>query len=272
MQQIINFIIRYKITLLYILLMTIALSFTIQSHSYHRSKFFNSANQISGSVYNMSSNASSYFDLREQNKRLVQENRNLRTLLFNKKEEDSIKIDTSNIDYFITSAKIIKNSYASPRNYLTINKGKSDGIEQDMGVITDKGILGIVDYTSSNYGKVQSILNTISNINAKIKNTNYFGSLVWDTKRYDVVQLVDIPRSVPLHVGDTITTGAMSSIFPENIPIGVIKNYALNVSQTQYNIDVQLFNDMANVKNIYIVNNINRPEIQELESKIENVP
>lgn len=252
--------------------MTIALIFTIQSHSYHRSKFFNSANQISGSIYNMYSNASSYFDLTEQNKNLVEENRKLRSILFNKEEETSIEMDTANLNYTVTSAKIIKNSYASPRNYLTINKGKNNGIEQDMGVITDKGILGIVDYTSSNYGKVQSILNTISNINAKIKNTNYFGSLVWDTKRYDVVQLVDIPRSVPLHVGDTITTGAMSSIFPENIPIGVIKNYDLNVSQTLYNIDVQLFNDMANIKNIYIVNNINRPEIQELESKIENVP
>lgn len=252
--------------------MTIALSFTIQSHSYHSSKFFNSANQISGGIYNMSSNTSSYFDLNEQNKSLVEENRKLRSILFNKEEETSIEMDTANLNYIVTSARIIKNSYANPRNYLTINKGKNDGIEQDMGVITDKGILGIVDYTSSNYGKVQSILNTISNINAKIKNTNYFGSLVWDTKRYDVVQLVDIPRSVPLHVGDTITTGAMSSIFPENIPIGVIKNYGLNVSQTQYNIDVQLFNDMANIKNIYIVNNINRPEIQELESKIENVP
>lgn len=252
--------------------MIIALGFTVRSKSYHEAKFFNSANQISGGIYNAFSNTTSYFDLNEQNKRLIQENKDLRKLLFNNKEGDSIKIDTTNINYIITSAKIIKNSYASPLNYLTINKGKNDGIEQDMGVITDKGILGIIDYTSSNYGKVQSILNTKSNINAKIKNTNYFGSLVWDTERYDVVQLVDIPRSVPLHVGDTITTGAMSSIFPENIPIGVIKKYNLNASQTLYDINVQLFNDMTNIKNIYIIKNINRPEIIALESNIENVP
>ncbi|NJB71907.1 rod shape-determining protein MreC [Saonia flava] len=271
MQQIINFIIRYKITLLYIFLMSIALGFTIQSHSFHKSKFFNSANRISGGVYNISSSVSSYFDLGEQNKKLVEENRRLRGLLYNKKGESLFKMDTSNINYTLTSAKIIKNSYASPRNYLTIDKGRNDSIKQDMGVITSNGIIGIVDYTSSKYGKVQSILNTKSNINAKIKNTDYFGSLVWNTERYDVVQLIDIPRLVPLHVGDTIVTGAMSSIFPENIPIGTIRKYDLNASKTLYNIDVQLFNDMANLKNAYIIINTNRAEILELESKLENV-
>ena len=134
-----------------------------------------------------------------------------------------------------------------------------------MGVITTEGILGIVENTSSNFSTVQSVLNTKSNINAKIKNTDYFGSLVWDARDYRVVQLVDIPRLVPLVVGDTIVTGAMSSIFPENIPVGVIKKYDLNASKSFYNIDVELFNDMANVKNIYLIRNRNKREIEELE-------
>ena len=139
-----------------------------------------------------------------------------------------------------------------------------------MGVITTNGILGIVENTSSNFSTVQSVLNTKSNINAKIKNTNYFGSLIWDAKEYNVVQLIDIPRLVPLVVGDTIVTGAMSSIFPENIPIGTIKKYDLNTSKSFYNIDVQLFNDMANVKNVYLVKNKNRKEIIELEANTTN--
>ena len=139
-----------------------------------------------------------------------------------------------------------------------------------MGVITTNGILGIVENTSSNFSTVQSVLNTKSNINAKIKNTNYFGSLIWDAKEYNVVQLIDIPRLVPLVVGDTIVTGAMSSIFPENIPIGTIKKYDLNTSKSFYNIDVQLFNDMANVKNVYFVKNKNRIEIIELEANTTN--
>ena len=139
-----------------------------------------------------------------------------------------------------------------------------------MGVITSEGILGIIEKTSNNYSAVQSILNTKSNINAKIKNTNYFGSLTWNTERYDQVQLEDIPRLVPLMVGDTIVTGAMSSIFPENVPIGTIKKFDLNASQSFYRIDVQLFNDMTNIKNVYIIENPNREEILQLETELNN--
>lgn len=270
MQQIINFIIRYKTSLLYFLLLIFALAFTVQSHSYHRSKFFNSSNWITGSIYEASSNISSYFGLDEENKKLLEENQRLRKLLFNLKQPDSVALDTLNINYTITSAQVIKNSYANQRNYVTINKGKNHGIRQDMGVITAKGILGIVENTSSNYASVQSILNTLSNINAKIKNTDHFGSLVWNTEQYNVVQLIDIPRLVPLFVGDTIVTGAMSSIFPENIPIGTIRKFDLNTSKSFYNIDVELFNDMTNIKNVYIINNRNRQEILQLESETAN--
>ena len=134
---------------------------------------------------------------------------------------------------------------------------------------TSKGILGIVENTSNNFATVQSILNEKSNINAKIKNTDHFGSLVWDTKRYNVVQLVDIPRLVPLTIGDTIVTGGMSSIFPENIPIGTIRKFDLNTSKSFYNIDVALFNDMTNIKNVYIIDNSYREEILELEKQTE---
>lgn len=270
MQQIIKFILRYKTTLLYLFLLVVALGFTIQSHSYHRSKFFNSSNWITGGIYNTSNNITTYFDLDEENERLVEENRRLRKLLYNNKRKDSVEIDTAGINYTVTSAQVIKNSYANPDNYITINRGRKDSIKQDMGVITSKGILGIVENTSNNYASVQSILNTKSNINAKIKNTDYFGSLTWNASGYNVVQLQDIPRLVPLLVGDTIVTGAMSSIFPENIPIGTIKKFDLNESKSFYSIDVQLFNDMTNIKNVYVIDHINRQEIIQLEEETED--
>lgn len=270
MQQIINFIVRNKTALLYVLLLIISLAFTASSHSFHRSRFFNSANWVSGTIYNSSEDITSYFNLEEENKVLLEENRRLRSLLFNRDLPEPRELDTAALDYRVKTAEIIKNSYANPDNYITINKGEKQGIRQDMGVITSKGILGIVEHTTNNYSAVQSILNSKSTINAKIKNTNYFGSLVWNGKDYNVVQLEDIPRLVPILVGDTIVTGAMSSIFPENIPIGTIRKYTLNQSQSFYSIDVGLFNDMTNLKHVYIIENTRKPEIQEIEAKITN--
>ena len=265
MQQIINFIVRYRTFLLYLLLFTISLIFTVRSHSFHRSKFFNSSSWLSGTVYNTSSNIRSYFNLREENRELLEENLRLRRALYTNSVKDSLAPSGDSLPYRVVSARVIKNSFSSPNNYITINKGQRDSIEQDMGVITSDGILGIVERTSNRFATVQSILNTNSNINAKIANTDYFGSLVWNGEAYDVVQLEDIPRLVPLLVGDTIVTGAMSSIFPENIPIGVIKKFDLNESETFYRIDVALFNDMANLKNVYVILDTRKEEIQELE-------
>lgn len=270
MQQIINFVIRNKNFLLYLLLLMVSLGFTIQSHSYHQSRFFNSANWITGNIYATAQGITSYFDLSEENKKLITENQRLRTILFNRGATDSISLDSVHHSFIVTTAQVINNSFSKSRNYITINKGSKDSLKPDMGVITSEGILGIIENTSGQYATVQSILNENSNINAKIKNSNHFGSLVWDTKRYNIVQLIDIPRMVPLNIGDTIVTGAMSSIFPENIPIGTIQKYDLDTSNSFYLIDIALFNDMTNIKNVFIVNNLNREEILELESKTPN--
>lgn len=266
MQQIINFLIRNSILLLFVFLLTISVSITISAHSYHQSKFFNSTSWFTGTLYQNVTNISSYFDLREQNQKLVDENTILRKALFNSTDTTLLpsEITSDNFTYQVVSGAIIKNSFAMQDNYILINRGKRDSIAQDMGVITSKGILGIVENTSPKFATVQSILNTKSNINAKIKNMNYFGSLIWDAEEFNTVQLVDIPRLVPLTVGDTIVTGAQSSIFPENIPIGTIKDFALTPSKSGYTINIALFNDMSNVKNVYIITNKDRKEIETL--------
>ena len=168
------------------------------------------------------------------------------------------------------SGKVINNNYAKVRNYITINKGRNDSVAPDMGVITTHGILGIVENVSNGFATVQSILNEKSKINAKIKNTNHFGSLKWDAERYDVVQLTDVPRLVKLTVGDTVVTGAKSSIFPENIPIGTIQKFDLDTSNSYYTIDLKLFNDMTNIKNVYVIQNKDKEEIMNLEQATED--
>ncbi len=74
MQQIINFLIRNKNNILFLLLLTFSLFLTIQSHSYQKSKFISSANFLSGGIYSWTSNINSYFNLEEYNLRLLQEN------------------------------------------------------------------------------------------------------------------------------------------------------------------------------------------------------
>ncbi|CAD0001466.1 MULTISPECIES: rod shape-determining protein MreC [Flavobacterium] len=270
MQQIFNFIIRNSNRLLFLLLLGISLALTIQSHSFHRSRMISSANFISGGVYEKINNVNEYLNLRTENDELVLENARLKSLLFNKEDTtkapmiDSIK-GVKPADIIVS--KVIHNSYSTHENYITLNSGSNEGVKQDMGVINSLGIIGIVDNTSPNYSTVISILNMKSQINAKLKKSNHFGSLTWDGKSTGTVQLTDVPRLASVRKGDTIVTGGQSVIFPENINIGVVDKYYTNTKTTFYTIDVKLFNDMTNLGHVYIIKSKGREELINLENK-----
>ena len=274
MQQIIFFLIRNKNFLLFIALFSISIFLTIQTHSYHKNKFVNSSNAITGGIYSIKSSITDYFNLKEENKILINENTRIRKQLESFKSKVVYQnIDTSSIlsKYYFVSAKVINNSFSKTKNKLTINKGKRDSIQLDMGVITSKGIVGIIDNLSNKYATIQSILNTNSQINAKLKNVKHFGSLVWNAEDPNVIQLIDIPRLAPVKTGDTIVTGGRSTIFPEGILIGVVIDFELTEDENSQNLNIQLFNDMTNLEHVYIINNIDTQEIINLEKGLENV-
>ncbi len=274
MQQIVNFIIRNKIFLLFLLLFAISFFLTVQSHSYHKSKFTNSANFLSGGVYQSVSNIGSYFDLRKENEILLEENRRLKSILYNS-EKDSLKevfkdsLLFVNASYKITAAQVYKNSFSATNNYLTINKGKRNNIAQDFGVITSKGIIGIIDNTSKKYARVMSVLNTNIRVNAQLKKTNHFGTLSWNGLSSELVQLLDLPKQAPVAVGDTIITGGLSTIFPKGIPIGIISSFKIDETENYFEIDVKLFNDMTNIGHVYIIENLDSQEISNLNAQDE---
>ena len=269
MQQIFNFVIRNKTFLLFLLLFGIALSLTIQSHTYHRSKFINSANSITGGVYGTFNSIDQYFDLKEQNSILVEENKKLREGFFNLKNVENTEtqnLGLSNKRFKIISAEVYRNSFNLPNNYLLINKGQRDSIKQDFGVITSKGIVGIIDNTSNKYSTVLSILSKKSRINAQLKSSNHIGSLTWNNKSPYLAELIDVSKFAKINVGDTILTGGKSSIFPKGIGIGTIESFEIDSGGDTYIIQVKLFNDMTTLQHVYIINNLDIDEIKTLQS------
>ena len=275
MQQIISFFYKNKFFILFLLLESIALFFTIQSHTYHKSKFVNSANFVSGGIYNKINNFKELLFLKRENLRLSEENVYLKNLLSLQEKSiiqpDSLVIDTLNYKqkYTYTSAKVINNSYRKNNNYLTLNKGSKSGIKSDLGVINNKGIVGITQSISKSYSTVLSILNVNSRINVKLLNSDHFGSLSWDNDNYSTVQLLDLPIQAAIYIGDTIITGGRSTIFPEGIPVGTIKDFKTKNNTYEF-INITLFNDMSSIGFVEIIDNLDKQEIKSLEEKTSN--
>ncbi|MGG8497270.1 rod shape-determining protein MreC [Tenacibaculum sp. TC6] len=275
MQQLVYFLQKYKYFLYFLFLEIIAVALIINNHSFHKSKFINSANAVSGGLLNKASNIRTYLNLKTENELLLEENTALKNKLdFFYTVTDTVgvhyAIDTLNFNqqYKYISGKIIDNNYNTPYNFLTINRGKKNNVLPEMAVINSKGVIGITENVSNGYARVQSILNKNSKINARFKNSKHFGTLEWNGEDYTIVQLTDIPRQAVMQIGDTIITGGKSSIFPEGIPIGTIESIPEKISALN-TINVKLFNDMTNLGSIYIITNFHKNEIKALNNQNE---
>ena len=165
--------------------------------------------------------------------------------------------------YNYIPARIINNSIYKKDNFIVINKGKLDGVKNGMGIITNNGIIGIINSTSDNYSKAISILNSKSSISIKHIKSNQNGSLKWKNNNYMEAEINDIPNHADIYIGDTIQTHGYSSIFTEDINIGTIISYKKGKENGLYNIKVRFLNDMNRSTNVYIINTLYKKEIEE---------
>ncbi|MFZ3274171.1 MAG: rod shape-determining protein MreC [Lutibacter sp.] len=275
MRRIIYLIKKFRYFLLFIILEILAFIIIIQDHSYHQSKFVNSANFFTGGLYDKANSINEFFHLRKDNQLLSEENARLKNLL--EKRENTYAIDSFTVidtsqyfqKYDYSVAKIINNNYTKRNNFITLNKGANHGLTPDLGVVNSKGIIGVIKNVSANYATVLSILNSNSNINVRLKNSNHFGTLVWDGKDYNITQVIDIPRQAVVKAGDTIVTGGKSAIFPEGIEVGVVKDF--KYAQNKYQIiNILLFNDMSAIGEVQIVKNLHKDEQVTLEQSVVN--
>ncbi|MBV5312298.1 MAG: rod shape-determining protein MreC [Prolixibacteraceae bacterium] len=271
MRSLFRFLLRNYFLMMFLALEAISLTLMVSFNDYQRVTFFNSSNNLFGSVYERFSNLDDYFSLGRTNARLAAENASLRKQLYMRvKNQENYPINRPDtVDapaYVFTSAKVISNSVNKQFNYITLNKGSRHGIKQDMGIINADGVVGVITNVSQNYSTGLSLLNKRLLIPAKITTNNYFGSLVWDGEHYNTADLKEIPFHVIVNVGDTVVTSGYSNIFPDGIMIGKIKKFDAISGTNFYDIKVELSTNFKTLKYVEIVQNTKRAELIKLES------
>lgn len=282
MRNLIAFIIKNSSWFLLILLEIVCFYLIFQYNSYQKSIFFNSSNEVSGRIYAISGNLISYFGLRETNQDLLEKNAYLQNRIFalenyvHSLSTDSLKTeailkDSLELDsYNFLIARVIGNSVSQIQNYIRINKGSNSGVKQDMGVISQQGIVGIVVATTPNFSLIQPIINPKTILNCKIKGSNAPGSLVWDSQDYRYADLKDFPKHEKFHEGDTIITSGNSQIFPEGIMVGIVEGFDKQKDDNLLILKVRLSTDFATLKDVLIIENKSGSEYIELEKNIAN--
>ncbi len=224
-------------------------------------------------TWGASQSVSNYFSLKRQNDELALENDRLQKLvrgyeLAAREADPASKPVLADNGFNYIPATIIKSSTNTQHNYLIIDKGSEDGVTRNSGIITDKGVIGIVDAVSSHYSYAISFLNTELFISARLGNSGAVGPLAWDGTGSDRAILKEIPLQFKFAPGDTVYTSGYSTIFPPDIPIGVAGESKI-INGATNEIKVDLFQNHKALKYVTIVSNTRAAEIEAIEKQEE---
>jgi rod shape-determining protein MreC len=281
MRNIILFIRIYFNFLFFLFLMGISLFMVFNFNHYQHTAYSAVAGEVTGKISSQFNNVEYYFDLKRTNDSLIKAN----AQLYNKlKDEFEIPDTTSNIkiDSVLTDttigarkflylpAKVVNNTVSQENNYVVLHRGLNQGVERDLAVVDiNNNVVGAIVDVSNNYSVVMSLLNRQSNVSAKIKKNGFPGNITWDGMKPNIVILKDIPSDIKVNPGDTIITSGFSDKFPYGLLIGTVAEVGNGKDDITHIIKVRTATDFYNLQYVYIINNLQKEEPQNLLKRVK---
>jgi rod shape-determining protein MreC len=276
MQNILQFIWRNRIVFLFLLLEAISFTLIFQWNKYHKAGFINSANSVSGSILMAISDANDYFNLKEERDSLASENAGLRSLqkqsyyIYNDsgfQMNDSIR----QLQYFYRPAKVINNTIYNRNNYITINRGSKNGIREDMGIICNNGVVGTIVSVSDHFSVAISFLHEKYRLGVRFNRDNASGSFEgWDGYNPAEAIIKDIPDYAKVEVGDTVVAASASTLFPDGIMVGTVKEFIHTSGDESSMARINLSVPFGRLNYVYVIENFKKQEQLEVEQKAKD--
>jgi rod shape-determining protein MreC len=271
---------RFHVLLLFLLLQVLCITLLVKYNRSHQAKYMELAYDFTGRINKQYSDVIAYFSLRENNRALAEENNRLRNLLAENftsidtgavLRRDTVLIDSSKVirKYLWRSARVINNSVSSQHNFITIERGRLQGVAPEMAVVSARGIVGIVTDVSDNMAIVKSLLHRKTTTSVMLKNTGTAGLLEWDGRNAGLLQLKGIPKSTGLKVGDTVLTSNISLNYPAGLMVGTIARVEKETDGNNYRLQIKPGTNFYSVDYVDVIENMFLKEQREIEQRIK---
>lgn len=285
MDKLLEFLHKYRHWFVFLTLETIALVTYLSGSLYSRSLGWYATSAVFGRVNELMTEGWSYVGLRPRNEELLRENARLRTaytLLARQMQDaeahgllprlhatDSLPIDPS----AVIIARVVNRVTHTSEVYYTINKGRRDGIETDMGVMSASGVVGAVMAVSDHYALVIPVLNPKIRLACTLLGQEVSGTLAAPSSpNANEAILSNVPPHAHPQIGDTITTSGYSYLFPEGMMVGTIADSVparlKGSAGTFANYPVHLSTDFQGLRYVYVIREKPTHEVRALEDSI----
>lgn len=265
MRNLLAFLAKYNHWFVFILLEVICFVLLFRFNNFQGSVYFSSANAVAGKVYEYNSSVTTFFNMSQSNKKLSERNLILEqqvralTQYIATHHGDSLAMEQCQkqalAGFKLIPAKVIQSTINREDNLITIDKGKADGIHEDMAVACGTGVVGVVYMASDHYSIVLPVINVNSNISVMIRKRGYFGFLHWKGTPSDIAYVDDVPRHARFALGDYVVTNGYSSIFPPGIMVGKILHVFNSSDGLSYRVQLRLSTDFGKLRHVCVIDN-----------------
>ena len=126
----------------------------------------------------------------------------------------------------MVAARVIGRESATWSRMIVINRGRQDGVDVDMAVVTQSGLVGHVVEAGWNSSKVQLILDPRSSVGTLVQRaeSRVAGIVQGDLDNPTMPQMVNIPKNADVVEGDVIVTSGFGGLYPKGLVVGLISS------------------------------------------------
>ena len=154
-------------------------------------------------------------------------------------------------DHRYIAASVVGKSLLLLRNSITIDAGAARGVQPNMPIVTESGLVGRVTATSGDYAIGQILFNRELRVSAKVQRSRVDGIIRWNGG--PTLQLTGVARMLDVRPGDLVITSEYSAFYPEGMKIGVVAS-ALPISGTLYQqVEVSPAVDFTRLEEVFVV-------------------
>lgn len=271
MRQLLILLARYRNFFLFLILEAIAVTLIIGNNTYQSAAFFTLTNAVVAAWNDRINAVKQYLYLQKRNEVLAEENALLLKRL-TQRAADSRQIDSLYLNgYGFITARVIQNTTAFQNNFFIIDKGTNDGVEPGMGIITANGVAGKVKSCTQNAALAYSFLHGDLSVSVRIKRLGTIGTLKWSRGNITEADLLYVSQHEKVALGDTVVTAGFNTVYPPDLPVGIVSHIDYNASPTSGNafldLKVRLNINYADLGYVYVVKHKAAREIKSLQNQ-----
>ena len=261
MQNLIFLIFRYSALIVFLILQLVSFFLIINYNQSQKEIWANSSSLFAGKIHSQVQQFEDFFSQTALNDSLLTENAKLLQTIINYRvffednsfQEYELTADSTTQAYSLIPARVCSKTINLRNNFITLCAGKADGVEIGMGVVSKDGVVGIVKQASDHFCTVMLLINSQSRISAMIQNKGHHGNLIWSSSDIRQMKLTNVPKHVPVNIGDTIVTSGYSISFPPHIRIGKVSDFKILGGNNNFDIDVKLDYDLSETRSVYVI-------------------